>query len=303
MSILRRAILASLVRACLGPATLALALMLALPLAAQTLTNSFGGLSKSSKDPIDIESDVLVVHDQQKYATFKGNVKAVQGTTTLRAKELNVHYTGGGDKFVTGEGDKAGGDQAATETKVADAKGASAATGTGDGNGTQITKIEAKGDVVITSENDQTTSSEWAIYDVPSQQVTVGGNVVLTQGKNVLKGDRLVIDLTTGESRFDNTGNNAVAGGRIRALFMPKEGADTAKSGEAKPGEAAPQGAPAPAAGDEASETANPAADDQGEAASASTSSTGTGGAAPKDSTPAMPADDSPWPLVPGLQQ
>ena len=86
---------------------------------------------------------------------------------------------------------------------------------------TQITKIEAKGDVIINSDEDQTTTSDWALYDLPAQLVTVGGNVVLTQGKNVLKGDRLVIDLTTGESRFENTGNTA-AGGRIRALFMPK---------------------------------------------------------------------------------
>ena len=47
--------------------------------AAQTLTNTFGGLTKNSDQPIDIEFDVLVVHDKQKYATFKGNVKAVQG--------------------------------------------------------------------------------------------------------------------------------------------------------------------------------------------------------------------------------
>ena len=52
------------------------------------MTNTFGGLSKNSNEPIDIESDLLVVHDKQKYATFTGNVKAVQGTTTLRAKEL-----------------------------------------------------------------------------------------------------------------------------------------------------------------------------------------------------------------------
>jgi lipopolysaccharide export system protein LptA len=293
MSELRPAISTSFIRASAGLVTVVLALLVAAPVSAQTLTNSFGGLSKSSKDPIDIESDVLVVHDSQKYATFKGNVKAVQGTTTLRARELNVHYTGGGDKLVTGEGKKEGGDQAATETKVADAKGG---TGAQADSGTQITKIEAKGDVVITSENDQTTSSEWALYDVPSQQVTVGGNVVLTQGKNVLKGDRLVIDLKTGESRFDNTGNNAVAGGRIRALFMPKQEAGTAKSGDttssgdAKPGEATPE-----AAGG-VSDTAEPAAEDQSTAASASEQ-------APNDSKPAKPADDSPWPLVPGLQQ
>jgi lipopolysaccharide export system protein LptA len=122
----------------------------------------------------------------------------------------------------------------APATKVADAQGGAAAAA---GDNAQITKIEATGEVVITSEKDQTTTSDWAIYDLPAQQVTVGGNVVLTQGENVLKGDRLVIDLKTGESRFENSGSDA-AGGRIRALFMPKEAGKKAKSGDAgaKPG-------------------------------------------------------------------
>jgi len=263
-----RLTIASVIGAFAGPMAIALALLLAAPLAAQTLTNSFGGLTENSKDPIDIESDVLVVHDKQKYATFKGNVKAVQGTTTLRAKELNVHYVGG-DNLASGA-KKEGGDQTAPATKVADAQGGGGAAEKKDA---QITKIEAKGDVVITSKDDQTTTSDWALYDLPAQLVTVGGNVVLTQGKNVLKGDRLVIDLKTGESRFENTGN-AAAGGRIRALFMPKqEGAKNAKSGEAKSGDAA--------AGD-----ATPSSD-KPDSASAS------------DETPAdsEPSDDGPLPL------
>jgi lipopolysaccharide export system protein LptA len=197
---------------------------------AQSLTNAFGGLSESSKDPIDIESDILEVHDKDKYATFKGNVKAVQGTTTLRARELKVHYVGGGKLASVGNKDK--GQEAAAPAKTAGAEGGAAE----DDENAQITKIEAKGQVVITSEKDQTTTSDWALYDVPAQQVTVGGNVVLTQGKNVLKGDRLVIDLKTGESRFDNTGSTA-AGGRIRALFMPKGAAKAAKPGDAKSSE------------------------------------------------------------------
>ena len=230
-----------------------LTIMLATPVSAQTLTNTFGGMSQSSKDPIDIESDVLVVHDQQKYATFTGKVKAVQGTTTLRADRLDVHYVGGGDKL-TGGGKTEGVDQAAPATKVAEVKPAGTAAASDDG--TQISKIEAKGgscelvtatakgDVIINSDKDQTTTSDWAIYDVPSHMVTVGGNVVLTQGKNVLKGDRLVIDLTTGESRFENTGNTA-AGGRIRALFMPKQedaDAKTAKPADPKSGDAGSAG-------------------------------------------------------------
>jgi lipopolysaccharide export system protein LptA len=285
MSKLRRSTSVPFIRALAGSAAVVLTLALAAPLAAQTLSNTFGGLSESSKDPIDIESDVLVVHDSKKYATFKGSVKAVQGTTTLRAQELNVHYVGGGETLATG-GKKEGGEQAAPATKVADAKGEA---GAAKEDGTQITKIEAKGDVIITSEKDQTTTSDWALYDVPGQTVTVGGNVVLTQGKNVLKGDRLVIDLKTGESRFENSGNTA-AGGRIRALFMPKqEGADAksgdGKSGDAKSGEAKPEGAAAPAA--EASGETKPAASANDKASKAD-----------------KPAEDvAPFPIIPGFER
>src|SRR4029077_7652180 len=82
--------------ALLAAGAVALCLLAATPAPAQTMTNTFGGFSKNSNEPIDIESDVLVVHDAQKYATFKGNVKAVQGTTTLRSRELDVHYVGSG---------------------------------------------------------------------------------------------------------------------------------------------------------------------------------------------------------------
>ncbi len=186
-------------------------------------------------------SDVLVVHDQQKYATFKGNVKAVQGTTTLRARQLDVHYVGGGDKLATGEATPAAANGAAATGAAAtgSASGDKPAAAASADSQAQITQIEAKGDVIINSAQDQTTTSDWALYDVPAQLVTVGGNVVLTQGQNVLKGDRLVIDLKTGESRFENPGTTT-AGGRIRALFVPKACQDAKsrrKSSDAKSGD------------------------------------------------------------------
>jgi len=112
---------------------------------------------------------------------------------------------------------------------------------------------------------------------VPAQLVTVGGNVVLMQGKNVLKGDRLVIDLKTGESRFENRGNTA-AGGRIRALFMPKEakpGDDGSKSDTSSGGKSAEKSADTDAGGEKA---AAPAA-------------------------AAEPAAEMPMPLLPGAPQ
>jgi lipopolysaccharide export system protein LptA len=233
----------SLASAVMGPALVLLGLLaLTSPLPAQTLSNSFDGLSGSSDAPIDIESDMLTVYDAEKYATFKGNVKAVQGTTTLRAAELDVHYVGGADK-ITGQ-------KAAEPAPVANP---AAKPGAAPGPEAQISKIEARGSVVIISEDDQTTTSDWALYDVPSQMVTVGGNVVLSQGQNVLKGERLIINLRTGESRFENPGNAAAGGGRIRALFMPKQdgGGD---EGEGKPARAkAKKSKPAPEASNEES--------------------------------------------------
>ncbi|MGI8724549.1 MAG: LptA/OstA family protein [Methyloceanibacter sp.] len=282
--------------------TVSVVLVLTGAASAQTLSNSFGGLSESSKDPIDIESDVLVVHDAKKYATFKGNVKAVQGTTTLRASELDVHYVGGAEDLAGGaekDGDAKAqpastpaaqpqgnavaksADPKAVDPKAGDAKAGAATTGDkADDPSSKITKIEARGEVIINSKDDQTTTSDWALYDVPARTVTVGGNVVLTQGQNVLKGDRLVINLETGESRFENTGG-VTPGKRIRALFMPKDDGGSKPKSDSKPEGAAPSGEQGAAKPDE----------------------TGSGSEKPN----AKSADDAeskdPWVLLPGVHE
>lgn len=163
---------------------------------AQTVSNNFAGFARNSNEPIDIESDTLEVQDAKKIAIFRGNVKAVQGDMTLRSRALHVSYDG--DQGVQGSG------------------------------GTEITEIRADGPVIITTANNQTATSEWALFDVKSQTVTIGGNVVLTQGENVIKGDRLVIDLTTGRSRFENTGQTPEGQRpRVKGLFMPKQSDNT----------------------------------------------------------------------------
>ncbi|HUW72582.1 MAG TPA: LptA/OstA family protein [Methyloceanibacter sp.] len=240
--------------------------------------------TQSIEDPIDIESDWLLVHDKEKYAHFKGNVRVVRGETKLRSEELKVDYAGGDNlaaateanagtpaqikkivargsvhalltqrgakdtKMANRPGESAPGaatesapgaasgkqsDEASTGTKVAGAgpQSETVPAPSAASKKREISRLEAKGDVVIVSEKDETSTSDWAIYNLPSQLVTIGGNVVLSQGQSVLKGDRLVIDLKTGESRFENTGTAASGGRRIRALFMPK---DDAKPG-AKP--------------------------------------------------------------------
>ncbi len=166
---------------------------------AQSIGSSFQGYQASTDEPIDIEADLLEVDDKSKRAVFKGDVVARQGGFSLKARELSVHYTG-----------QPGGD-------VAQAN----AQGDGDNDNASITRIEAKGKVLVSTKDDQTATSEWANFNVEKQVVTIGGSVVLSQGDNVLRGDRLVIDLKNGKSRFevkDEPGKQ-----RIRGLFQPKQ--------------------------------------------------------------------------------
>jgi len=154
-------------------------------------------LSSSRGKPVDIEADSLTINDKKNLAVFHGKVKANQGTMTMRSSKLNVNYSGG-NKDTVGAG-KDG------------AKG-----------GSQITSIRAEGKVLINTAEDQATTSDWALFSAASQTMTIGGNVVLTQGDNVIKGDQLVIDLTTNKSRFVNAGGPSTRK-RVQGLFMPKQ--------------------------------------------------------------------------------
>ena len=176
--------------AALGPAGLST------PANAQSIADSFGGFSKKNDDPISIEADSLEVLDGKNSAIFSGNVKAVQGTFVLVSKKLKVTYSRGNNN---------------SKAKKSESKG--------------IKRIDATGKVAISTPDYQSATSDWAKFDVEAKIITIGGNVVLSQGGNVMKGDKLVIDLNTGRSKFHST--TKVTTGkkgkrpRITGVFMP----------------------------------------------------------------------------------
>src|SRR6202030_2233599 len=59
--------------------------------------NAMQGFSQNRDQPIQIESATLEMRDKKKEATFSGNVKVIQGDTTMTSKTLVVFYesTGG----------------------------------------------------------------------------------------------------------------------------------------------------------------------------------------------------------------
>jgi lipopolysaccharide export system protein LptA len=104
----------------------------------------------------------------------------------------------------------------------------------GPGGASSIKRLEARGNVVVT-QKDQVVTGETAVFDTKSNLITMLGGVVLTQCKNVLRGDRLFVDMTTGVSRVESD-----SGKGVQAL-LPQDGKDCG----GKPGSGSP---PAPGA-------------------------------------------------------
>ena len=82
------------------------------------------------------------------------------------------------------------------DAKADQSKSLKAAT-PGPGGQQRIKRLEARGGVVVT-QKDQTATGETGVFDMKSNTVTLNGEVVMTQGQNVLRGDRLVVNLTNG---------------------------------------------------------------------------------------------------------
>jgi lipopolysaccharide export system protein LptA len=58
--------------------------------AAKGPPNALQGFSQNRDQPVHIEAATLVVKDKEKIATFSGDVKVVQGDTTMKCKILVV---------------------------------------------------------------------------------------------------------------------------------------------------------------------------------------------------------------------
>jgi lipopolysaccharide export system protein LptA len=193
-----------------GAAVVAFAVMAGSEARAQSavsgVPNAMQGFSQNRDQPIQIEAASLEMRDKKKEATFTGNVKVVQGDTTMTSKILVVFYESAAAPATPAPAPQKG-------TKAAPAPSAPLpAAAPGPGGSSNIRRLEAKGSVVVT-QKDQVVTGETAIFDTKANLITMTGGVVLTQCKNVLRGDRLLVDMTTGVSRVESDS------GRVQGLF------------------------------------------------------------------------------------
>jgi lipopolysaccharide export system protein LptA len=182
------------------------------PAAAVAAGPAADAASDNQEQPIQIESATLEVRDKEKIATFSGDVQVVQGDTTIKCQTLVVFYGGGrngGPTVASGTAGGANGSHPPLQRASVMPQGQQ-----------DIRRIEARGGVTVISK-DQNASGDLGVYDLKKKTITLTGNVVVSQGKNVLHGDRVVVDTVTGNAHLDS---GVSSQNRVRALILPNKG-------------------------------------------------------------------------------
>ena len=136
-------------------------------------TVAFGGIKADTRAPVEVTAETLKVDQSTGQANFTGNVLIGQGQMRLSADSVTVTYAQGGQQ--------------------------------------KIKTLNASGGVTLVNGPDAAEAAE-AVYDVETGNIVLTGDAIVTQGQNVLAGDRIEVNLTDG---------TASVAGRVRTVLQP----------------------------------------------------------------------------------
>lgn len=143
--------------------------------AAQGANIALGSGGFDTSLPVEVTADELSVDQASGKAVFDGNVLIVQGEVRISAGTVTIEY---------------------------------------DEENGGVARLLASGGVTFVTATDAAEAQE-AVYAVEDGSVTMSGDVLLTQGQNAISGDRLLVDLNSGNARME---------GRVRTVLTPPGG-------------------------------------------------------------------------------
>ena len=150
-------------------------------------------LSANSSAPVDITADEGEVISSRCLSIWRGNAEALQDNSRLRARIINVYASpkpGGGEGL---------GRCGATE------------------------RLEAEGEVYYVTP-EQTVRGDRATYTASTDTIVMTGNVIAVQGgKSVARGDRLTVQVKSGQMQMETNVKGRGRPGRVRGVFYPEE--------------------------------------------------------------------------------
>lgn len=137
--------------------------------------------------PIDITADTSEVIQSQCVSAWSGSVEALQGRTRLRAETVKL--------YSVKKGNDCGGND----------------------------RMEASGQVYFVTP-ERTVRGNSAVYTFGNETIVINGNVIVVQGKSVVRGDRMVINTKTGQANMTSATTGRNKSGRVRGVFYPNDG-------------------------------------------------------------------------------
>jgi lipopolysaccharide export system protein LptA len=175
--------------------------------------------------------DSLEWYDQKQVAVARGDAVAVRDTKRIRADVLTAHMTKEQPR-------PPGSKPAVTPAKAAGKPAGQAADPLGD-EGSKISRIDAQGNVLVSTETD-IGRGDYGVYNADTGLATLLQNVTITRGPNAIRGQYAVMDLNHNISRMmpaPSAPNAAPA--RVEGLFVrqdqPGAAASSGKGNAPKP--------------------------------------------------------------------
>jgi lipopolysaccharide export system protein LptA len=165
------------------------------------LGGALGQVDTRSTAPIDITADQGEVDNSQCLAVWRGAAEALQGDTRLRADSISVY---------------------SHSKKDAGSNGQPACGGTD--------KIVAEGHVYYVTPQ-QHVRGDRAVYTEANDEIVVTGDVIVVQGDDVARGEKLTIDTNTHIARMEGQATGAGQPGRVRGVFYPDKNTTAGQPG------------------------------------------------------------------------
>ena len=168
-------------------------------------------IAASSDAPVDVTADRLEAMNQNCSAVWSGSAEAVQDQSRLRANTITLY-----NQIIGGKA----------------------------GNCGVLERMEAVGEVFYVTPQ-QTVRGDSAVYTSSNDILVMSGQVIVAQGDNVLRGDRLSIVVKTGQATMETGSKGRGKPGRVRGVFYPNQASQGAAV-KAPPPRTVPAAAPKP---------------------------------------------------------
>jgi len=199
------------------------------------------GLQLTTPTDVVTARDSLDWYDQRQIAVARGNAVATRNGKTIKADVLTAYLvkTAPAPTAAGAQGGRTVPAPAKPPVTPAASRGTS---GAASGSESKISRVDAQGHVVIHNALD-TGRGDFGVYKADTGIATLIGNVVIERGKDVIRGQRGVMDLNNNVSRMMPGGAPGASPQRVQGLFVRQEpGARATQSSAAPSREPAPAG-------------------------------------------------------------